>query len=186
MVKAGKLVLDTSAFIAGLSPSSLNVETYTTPRVVKELRGISSHLRCSIATQLKKLKILNPAQSSINAVERISSALGDIKSLSKADLSILALAFELKAQDMDVAIVSDDYSVQNIAEYMGIKYQSVSSGGIRFKIRWVLRCADCRRIFPSNFAGAVCPVCGGDVRRKAAYRTYCDPTKGKNQDGKPT
>lgn len=166
-----RLVLDATAFIAGLSPSSLDVETYTTPSVIEELRGRSSHLRYSIAFQMEKLKILHPSQTSLAAVEKASLTLGDKWKLSEADLSILALALELKAQGGEVAIVSDDYSIQNVAGYLGITHNSISATGIRSRIRWALRCTSCRKVLPSNFTGRVCPVCGGEVRRKAISKT---------------
>ncbi len=177
---AKRLVLDTSAFIAGLSPSSLDVETYTTPNIAEELRGHTANLRYSIAFQMEKLKILNPTRISMETVERAASTLGDAWKLSETDLSILALAMELKAQGGGVAIVSDDYSIQNVAEYLGIDHHSISAAGIRSRIQWALRCASCRKVLPPNFTGKVCPICGGEVRRKAIRKIHCYPAVRKN------
>ncbi|MFH1328096.1 MAG: hypothetical protein ABIH76_04535 [Candidatus Bathyarchaeota archaeon] len=160
------LILDASAFIMGLDPLSIKSATYTTPKVIEELRGFSIHLRYSTAIQLKKLEVMSPSLRYINEVKRASSTIGDRLKLSETDLSVLALAFNLRSRGYDPIIVSDDYSIQNVATYLDINYSGLSTIGIKSCIKWMIQCSACRKKFSGNFKGKKCPSCDGEVRRR--------------------
>lgn len=51
---------------------------------------------------------------------------GDLPVLSHADIEAIALALPKSA-----TLVTDDYAMQNVAEYLGIKWLSVHHRGIR-------------------------------------------------------
>ncbi len=164
------LVLDTSALIMGLDPLGLDFQTYSVPEVVEELRGQAGpSYRVSISTSSGKLRIQSPTSAAIQKILERAKALGDKIELSKADTKVLALALDLVEDDQVPVVVSDDYAVQNVAEEIGIAYQSLANLGIRQKFQWIYYCPACFRTYPSGDL-EVCQVCGTKLKRKPLRR----------------
>ena len=167
--KVGKkviYVLDSSAFLSGAELSAL--DAVVVPSVVEELsRGIESH-RMEIMLQ-GKLKILPPDASFIEIVVKAARETGDEGRLSRTDLEVLAGACQLKDDNSrnEVVILSDDYSIQNLARNMGLSCRSVATDGIREEWRWRMRCRGCGRYFDES-PGPECPICGHVVRKVRA------------------
>lgn len=164
------LVLDTSALIMGLDPSGLQVDTYSVPEVVEELRDQTGpSYRLTMSSSSGKMKIQAPTDDSLTEVADQAKLLGDRLVLSGADSSILALAVDLKKNGKIPIIVSDDYAVQNVAEGLGIEYQSLSSLGIRQKYKWIYYCPACfKRYLTGDMK--VCGVCGTKLKRKPSRK----------------
>lgn len=160
------LVLDTSALIMGLDPLGLELETFSVPEVTEELKDQAGpSYRLAISTSSGKLRIQSPTPQSLKEVAEKAGALGDRVALSKADSAVLALASDLRKEGRDPVIVSDDYAVQNVAEGMGIPYQSLATLGIRQKFDWTFYCPACFRRYPGGDS-KVCRVCGTKLKRK--------------------
>ena len=160
------LVLDTSALIMGLDPLGLEFQSYTVPEVTEELRDQAGpSYRVAISTSSGKLKIQSPTSQSLKRVRERAEALGDRVVLSKADASVLALALDLIGEGGNPIVVSDDYAVQNVAEGIGIAYQSLATLGIRQKFEWAYYCPACFRRYPGGQV-EVCEVCGTKLKRK--------------------
>ena len=160
------LVLDTSAFIMGLDPLGLDDETYSVPDVAEELRAQTGpSYRLILSSSSGKMKIQPPTEDSLREVADHAKLLGDRLVLSKADSSVLALAVDLKKSGRTPIIVSDDYAVQNVAEGLGIGYQSLSSLGIRQKYKWTYYCPACFKRYATGDL-EVCGVCGTKLKRK--------------------
>ncbi|MFB3889742.1 MAG: NOB1 family endonuclease [Candidatus Bathyarchaeia archaeon] len=161
------LVLDTSAFVAGFDPFSMGTEHFTTPKVEEELRVNSmTTLRFRTAVESGKLKIIEPDQEFLGKVEAAASSVGDVFYLSETDKQVLALALQLQAAGYKPRIVTDDYSMQNVASQMGLEFVSLATFGIRRLLKWVRYCPACRREYPANFKANTCPVCGTRLKRK--------------------
>jgi len=61
MVDKRVIILDTSAFISGFDPFSIDDEQYSVPMVRRELtEGSLSHLRFETAAERGRLKVLEP------------------------------------------------------------------------------------------------------------------------------
>jgi UPF0271 protein len=164
------LVLDTSALIMGLDPLGLDFQTYSVPEVIEELRDQPGpSYRVSISSSSGKLKIQSPTSAAVQVILERAKALGDKVVLSKADTSVLALALDLVGEDRVPIVVSDDYAVQNVAEGIGIAYQSLANLGIRQKFEWIYYCPACFRNYPSGDL-KVCRVCGTKLKRKPSRR----------------
>lgn len=160
------LVLDTSAFIMGLDPLGLDDETYSVPDVAEELRAQTGpSYRLTLSSSSGKMKIQSPTEDSLREVADHAKLLGDRLVLSKADSSLLALAVDLKKSGRIPIIVSDDYAVQNVAEGLGIGYQSLASLGIRQKYKWTYYCPACFKRYATGDL-EVCGVCGTKLKRK--------------------
>jgi len=91
---------------------------------------------------------------------------GDTFFLSETDKQILALALELKGSGSTPRIVTDDYSIQNVATKLGIEFASLATFGIRRLLEWVRYCPACRREYPADYASTRCTVCETELKRK--------------------
>ena len=76
-----------------------------------------------------------------------------------SDIELLALSLELGA-----VIVSDDYSIQNLASRMGIAFEPFGKAPIREEFKWTYRCKGCGKFYDEPQPD--CPVCGSEVVQK--------------------
>ena len=161
------MVLDTSAFLVGFDPFSVSEDQATVPKVEEEIRSKSmSWVRFKTAVESGKLKVKAPSEEYWSKAKASASKVGDSFLLSETDLQILALALELKTQSYTPQIVTDDYSIQNVATQMGIEFVSLATFGIRRLLEWVRYCPACRREYPADYNSTKCAVCGTALKRK--------------------
>lgn len=161
------LVLDTSAFLVGFNPLSVNLNVFTVPAVEQELSVASmAMVRFSAARDSGKLDVRRPTEASRSRVKEESSKLGEHLVLSEADSQILALAIDLKDCDLEPVVVSDDYAVQNVAETLSIAYASLATFGISYEFNWISYCPACFRRYPQTHPYTECQVCGTVLKRK--------------------
>jgi UPF0271 protein len=169
------IVLDTSAFVAGFDPFSISEEEYATPMVKEEISENSmSWIRFKTAIDSGKLKMKSPDRSFLEQVKASATAVGDAFFLSDADLQVLALALELKTQGCSPLIVTDDYSIQNVANQMAIEFTSLATFGIRFRLSWIRYCPACHKKFPANYKSKTCDICGTELKRKPLRKNQLD------------
>jgi UPF0271 protein len=165
-------VLDTSAFISGFDPLTAQEEQYTVPEVRNELVADSMNVvRFNAAVESGKLTIRSPESSVLDEVKEASRKVGDIRYLSEADLQVLALALELKGNGLAPLIVTDDYSIQNVANKIGIDFTSLITFGIKVRIKWTLYCPGCYRKYLPDYKYETCEVCGTEIKRKPKKKT---------------
>jgi UPF0271 protein len=161
------IVLDTSAFLAGFDPFSLGTEQVTVPKVEEEiLRNSMVKMRFETAVESGKVKVKAPAQEFLNAAKASASKVGDSFKLSEADMQLLALALQLKNEGYTPQIVTDDYSIQNVATQMGIGFLALATFGIKRLLEWIRYCPACHREYPANSKTKECQICGTELKRK--------------------
>ena len=171
------IILDTSAFIAGFDPLTIQNEQYSVPLVKSELFSDSlSWTRLTTAIGSRKLKIKQPAVEFSDKVREASKKVGDALSLSEADRQVLALALELKSAGYSPLIVTDDYSIQNVADQIGVEFAPLMTFGIRFRLNWILYCPACHKKYPSDYRLKTCEVCGTVLKRKPLKKTLVKKT----------
>jgi UPF0271 protein len=153
-------VLDAGAFYGGI-PFLSSGRHYTTQAVFDEVKHIKS---AAIEALLDSgnLQLADPEASFVSQVTAIAKKTGDFGKLSKADVSIVALALQLKAP-----LMTDDYAVANVATAMKIKVGSSSGKGIKETRKWISYCSACGKAFGPQ--AKECPLCGNRLRRK--YKT---------------
>lgn len=83
---------------------------------------------------------------------------GEDGRLSVADVDVLAVALETGGE-----LVTDDYTIQNLARRLAVPIRSMMEAGIVVEYRFIPRCIGCRRIFDAPPKGD-CPVCGSVVK----------------------
>jgi len=161
------VVLDTSAFLAGFDPFSVSEDQVTVPKVEEEIKGNSmTWVRFKTAVENGKLKVKAPSEEYWNKVKEAAKRVGDSFFLSETDLQLLALALELKAEGCTSQIVTDDYSIQNVATQIGIEFISLATFGIRRLLEWIRYCPACHRKYPADYKSTTCTVCGTALKRK--------------------
>lgn len=128
-------------------------------------------VRFNTAIESGKLKVMTPSIHSLNKVIESSKMVGDVLFLSDVDLQVLALALELKSAVHNPLIVTDDYSMQNVANQMGVSFAPLMTFGIRFRLHWILYCPGCHRKYPPDYKFESCEVCGTELRRKPSRKT---------------
>jgi UPF0271 protein len=158
--------LDTSAFIAGFDPFALSEEQVTTPKVEEEIRDSLTSLRFRTAIESGKLRVMLPSQEYIDKAKAYATTVGDSFFLSETDMQVLAVALELKAAGNNPQIVTDDYSIQNVATKKGLGFVSLATFGIRRVLKWIRYCPGCHKEYPANFKSKICRVCGTELKRK--------------------
>ena len=170
------IVLDTSAFIAGFEPLSIQDSQYSVPEVEKELITHSlPWTRFNAAVQNGKLKVQTPKADYVKRIKASSKTVGDTIFLSNADLQVLALALELKDNGHDPQIITDDYSIQNVANQVGIKFAPLLTLGIRYRFQWTLYCPACYRKYPADHLSKRCEICGTKIKRKPIKKNRIKP-----------
>ena len=166
------IVLDTSAFIAGFDPLAVPERQYTVPEVRRELAaGSMPWMRFKAAVENRKLMIRKPKDTFIQEIRKASRKVGDMRHLSEADLQVLALALELKDRGLSPLIITDDYSIQNVANKIDIEFTSLMTFGIKFRFKWILYCPACYRKYSPDYKFKSCQVCGTTLKRKPKKRT---------------
>jgi UPF0271 protein len=161
------VVLDTSAFLAGFDPFALADEQVTVPKVEEEiLRNSMVKLRFQTALESGKVKVRAPSQEHAAKAKVAAGKAGDYHKLSEADMQLLALAFELKSEGYTPQIVSDDYSIQNVAKHLGIEFLALATFGIKRLLEWVRYCPACHKQYPADSKFKECQVCGTELKRK--------------------
>ena len=157
--KTKVFIIDTSAILSGKPINLDDAEMVTTPAVFSELNPGGRDYRTFQLLQEKGLNIQSPSKESTNKINKTAKETGDKDRLSIADIEILALAIDInKDVNKESVILTDDYSVQNIANTLNIKFQSLSQRGITKKFKWQCRCPGCGKRFTESTK--ICPICG--------------------------
>lgn len=154
----------------GYDPLNSQSEQYTVPEVVDEVRDRNARIRIQAAIDVGLLKIMEPTRDSEDKAIDESIQLGDIDKISTADLHVLALARDLISSGKKCLIITDDYTVQNVASRFGISYKGLTTHGIRYQFLWRQYCPACGRTYPSNSKMKTCNVCGTILRRKVVKK----------------
>ena len=131
---------------------------YTTHEVLEEIKEEIKKAGIDAAVSKGFLKIKEPSKDSIAKVEAMAKKTGDFKFLSKADISLIALALDLKA-----LVISDDYAIQNVCNFLGLAYKGFLQKSIEKKIRWRFVCKGCKKYFREY--KEKCDVCGSKISK---------------------
>ena len=151
-------ILDSSAFYAGFY-RSLYSKFYTTTSILQEIKHLlKSSITLDLLISSGALVVQDPTKESVDKIIYTANLLGDIKKLSQADISILSLAYQLNR-----ILVSDDYSVLNVSNFLKIKTISLGNEGIVALRKWKNFCKTCRKQYSSSIRE--CTICGNLTKR---------------------
>ena len=155
-------VLDASAFYAGI-PFASQEKSYTTPAVFEEIKHIKkNHEAIAALLDTTRLEIIDPDIKYIEKVLLKAKNTGDFHSLSKEDISVIALCIQLKGE-----LITDDFAVSNIARHLNLNVIPIMTSGITRAVNWIYFCPGCQKTFSHI---SECPLCGNKLRRKLSNR----------------
>ncbi|MCX6662285.1 MAG: NOB1 family endonuclease [Euryarchaeota archaeon] len=161
--------MDTSAILSGKPIMITDAKIVTTPGVSDEFNPGGRDFRTFELLKETGLTIQIPSKEAINAVKQTAQQTGDDRRLSIADIEIVALALDInKNPDQEATILSDDYSIQNVASTLNIKYQGFLQKEITKKFKWVSRCPGCGKQF--NEIKKICPICGTATKNSLSQK----------------
>ncbi len=169
-IKNAKIyILDTSAILSGKPISFPNNEMITTQGVSDELSPGGRDFNSFQFLIEKGLKIKSATIDSINKIKKDIDKTGDLNRLSKTDIEILALAYEINQNSKSQAVIlTDDYSIQNVANFLNIKFEPINQSGITKRFIWNCRCRGCGKNFKENIK--ICPICGSETKTAISNR----------------
>jgi UPF0271 protein len=158
-MKKKVFIIDSSAILSGKPITMTDAILVTTPGVSNEFSPGGRDFRTFELLKEIRLGIRIPSKDAINIVKKTAQETGDNRRLSTTDIEIIALALDInKEPNQEATILSDDYSIQNIASTLNIKYQGFLQKGITKKFKWVSRCPGCGKQFTE--IQKICPICG--------------------------
>ena len=156
-------IVDTSVFLSGKPLHIEDATLITTSGVSSEIQPGGRDFRSFELLQEKGLRIESPSKQSLKEMKTIAEKTGDIMRLSPADLEVLALACDFSnKENMEVIILTDDYSIQNVANATHMSFLSFSQKGITKRFKWISRCPGCGKRF--NESQKVCLICGTETK----------------------
>jgi endoribonuclease Nob1 len=156
-------VLDASAVVHGVNvpPGSCLVAA----RVTDEFSPGGATRRRLDLLLAGGLRVEDAPPAARRRVDETARTAGSLGRLSEADRDSLALALAAGA-----TLVTDDYTLQDVARRLGVAVLGVGAPGAQGTIDWTARCAGCGRTYDASWAGRACRVCGAEVRRKPKRR----------------
>ena len=161
------VVLDTSAFVAGFDPFSLPQEQVIAPKIEEEIKRNSMvKMRFEMAIESGKVKVKEPSLEAISKMEAYAKKVGDAHKLSEADKQLLALTIDLKTAGYKPQIITDDYSIQNVATQIGVEFLSLATFGIKRLFEWIRYCPACHKHYAADCKFKDCQICGTELKRK--------------------
>jgi len=158
-------LLDSSALIN--NPSFFfeeGEEYFVTAKIMDEFKEFNVRHFAENALRMGEIKIQNPSPKTEERVREIVAAQG-FKKLSEADVSLIALALELKEKSTSCIVLTDDYSIQNFLSLLEIPFEGAVHAGIKEAISFTKYCPACSKEFSKSFLGKECPVCGTSLKK---------------------
>lgn len=148
-------VLDTSALLSG-KQLPRDVPLTAPDAILDEVTPGGRDHRNLTYLRESGLTIQRPTDEAMDRVEEAARETGDLPRLSHADRAVLALALELEG-----TVLTDDYSLQNVASELDVPFRGINQEGIQRQVRWKHRCRACYR--EAEAGVEECPVCGSEV-----------------------
>ncbi len=162
-------IIDTSAILSGKPITITDAAIVTTPGVSDEFSPGGRDFRMFELLKETGLTIEMPSKDAIKTAKQTAKETGDDRRLSLADIEIVALALDInKKPDQEATILSDDYSIQNVASTLDIKYQGFMQKEITKKFKWVSRCPGCGKQF--NEIKKICTICGTATKNSLSQK----------------
>jgi UPF0271 protein len=155
-------ILDTSAILSGKPLDLEDAKIFTTTGVSKEIKPGGRDYRQFQFLIEKGLKVFKPSEGSIEEIKEIAKKTGDLTRLSSTDIELLALTLDFNKKDESAIILTDDYSIQNVAKSAKISYEPINQHGITKNFKWIVRCRGCGKYFKEQIK--TCPICGSETR----------------------
>lgn len=164
MFKHKVLVIDAAAIFTKYV-LQLTLPLYTTPQIVSEIRDKEGQEVLETIRITGRFTVRKSSEKNIRKIISLSKEIGEFSSLSEADISILALALDLIDEGKSPVIITDDYTVQNVAKSLGLSFQPIRTRGITEVRKYTIQCPACGYITYDKTM-KYCPKCGHKLTKK--------------------
>ncbi|MFO7678044.1 MAG: nucleic acid-binding protein [Thermoplasmatota archaeon] len=156
-------IIDTSALLSGKSINLGDQKLITVSGVSNELKEGGRDYQNFQFLLEKGLIIMDPTPASLQKIKKTAQETGDINKLSTTDIQLLALAYEITTNtNTNTIILTDDYSIQNVATTLHLSFEQISQKVIQKKYQWYTQCKGCKKIFTTS--KKICPICGSETK----------------------
>ena len=152
-------VLDSTVFIEGQTAFISDKACVTVFEVAEEMKEGRAAIEFEKALRMG-LEVIEPEVKHVKVVEGAAKETND--KVSRADTRVVALSLQFREKGKNVAVVSDDYGVQNLCRRFKIEVVPLSKKGIRQEFKWIKKCRGCGKVVESN--DDVCPICGSPFK----------------------
>ena len=133
------------------------IEFYITNLIFTEIKNTSDRYLLQFLIDASEIFIVTPSSSSLEHVKSFALKAGNLNDLSEADISVLALALDIK-QEKEVEIWSGDFDIQNVCTFLNLKYYDPLKRAITEKRLFIWRCTACKTTYQKKMDH--CPECG--------------------------
>ncbi|MEM0021015.1 MAG: hypothetical protein QW039_06365 [Fervidicoccaceae archaeon] len=122
------IIFDTAAFLAGLH-LLIGGKVVTVEEVIQEVKDSYSASRLEYGVEANKVELLEVGRITVSSIipDELRSK------LSRTDLKILQLAYEMKKKGKNVVVLTDDYALQKSLLFLKIDFRPVRHRGIKEK-----------------------------------------------------
>lgn len=166
--KTKNVVLDASAIYNGILSQDLKGKKYLPLCVIEEIMGdFRGEAFLAEIKQDRSIIQTSPKKDFVTKAKKQAEKTGDIVELSSCDLEVLATALELYTEESSVELISDDYDIQNLAEFLKIPYRGIYWKGISSVHQYYWKCTGCG--ITSSKPQDECIECGSKMVKKV-YR----------------
>lgn len=159
-------ILDTSLLLGGREPPR-DGPWLTTPEADAEVSPGGRDARRFAFWKEVGLQVRAASAGSTERAAGAARGAGSLARMSAADLSLAALALDAGP---DAVLVTDDYTLLDVAKRLGITTRTVNTKGIDATADWRPRCTGCGRWFDEAPPGDECPICGSPVKLRRDRR----------------
>ena len=113
-------VMDSAVILNNFNFSFGKDVYFATNEILDEIIDLRSRQLVESGLKQGKIKVGEPKKDSVKLIRKAAEELNIPHKLSEADISILALAFDLK-----FPLLTDDYHVQKVCLMLDLKFDSV-------------------------------------------------------------
>ncbi len=156
-------IVDTSSIFSGKNLIFKKSNIITTPGVSKEITPGGKDYQKFLMLKEIGLKIIKPKKEFIDRTKEQAKKTGDLGRLSDTDIELIALALEYKNKNFNAIILTDDYSIENVADSLNLGYENISQSKISKRFNWIYKCTGCCKKFKENIN--ICPICGSKTKK---------------------
>lgn len=172
------LVFDAGPLISGIDLFQLGYSNYCVTSffiIDEEIKSIHSKKNVKSFIDGGVLKVISAPEKYVSLIKTKAKESGDFKSLSECDMQILATSLYLKesaliqfGEHFLVKLISDDYSVLNLAKILKISADPFRRTGIKNKIKWDIYCPACHKTYDLEKISNLifCSSCGEKLKKK--------------------
>ena len=126
--------------------------------IQNEIKSTQSRSVLELIESEDKVVYTHPTKESTRKITTIAKETGDLSSLSKIDIQVLALSLDYP----NSTLISDDNAIQNVCSFAKIGFKPTHFR-IKSSRKYYWKCKGCGEKYSTKIQ--ICPECGNEVNR---------------------